>query len=107
MTDILLVATDLDGTLIGNGEQPRDYRAFRDFLRRFRVDWHTRWAIVTGRHADSVRSGLAELTMHGLVPDFLVLEDSRIYRRNAKGNFSPFRWWNFRVNRKRKALQRG
>ena len=104
MTQIRLLATDLDGTLIGCNDPPEAYQRFRDAVRVFRTRWRTSWAIVTGRHAEAIKGPLVRLGVHGLTPDFLVLEDARIYRRKSPGTYRPFRWWNFSVGRRRRAL---
>lgn len=106
MRQIRLLATDLDGTLIGCDEPPEAYQLFRDAVRTFRARWGMSWAIVTGRHAGAIKGPLVRLAVHGLTPDFLVLEDARIYRHNAHGKFRPFRWWNYSVGRRRRALLR-
>mgnify|MGYP006297302525 CR=1 FL=1 len=106
MSDILLLATDLDGTLVGNGERPEQYRAFRDIVYRLRRTLGSKWAIVTGRHERSMRRALNQLSIHGLIPDFLVLEDARIFRRRSSGRYSSFFWWNFSVDRRRRRLRK-
>lgn len=106
MRQIRLLATDLDGTLIGCNDRPEAYQAFRDTVRAFRARWRMSWAIVTGRHAEAIKGPMVRLAAHGLSPDFLVLEDARIYRRKSSATFRPFRWWNFSVGRRRRALLR-
>ena len=106
MRQIRLLATDLDGTLIGCNEPPEAYQELRGIVRRLRARWGTAWAIVTGRHSAAIRGPLTRLAAHGLTPDFLVLEDARIYRRSSASSFRPFRWWNFCVTRRRRALLR-
>lgn len=107
MRDLALLATDFDGTLIGEPEAPRDlYLSFRQQLRQMRLPGGTHWAIVTGRHMDLVASMSSELLMHGLAPDFFVMEDACIFHRRG-GRYWPFFFWNLGIKgRRRQQLRR-
>jgi len=101
---IRIVATDLDGTLIGNGEEPEDYRVFAAMLVDMHAQWGTRWGIITGRHLNALRGILTTLQLHRLVPDFIVVEDARIFTVDDRNVATPFFWWNMRVDARRLGL---
>ena len=103
---IRLIATDFDGTLFGMDETPADLLAFRELLKRARNEWGACWTIVTGRSRGPAESALRRLLLLGLRPDYIVLEDARIYRLAGGGRLWPFWWWNFQVTRRRRALFR-
>jgi len=106
---IALVGTDFDGTVFAGGDTTAaavHYQAFRGQLRQLRQSCGTRWAMVTGRHVAAMPMVLNEMMMHGLIPDFMVMEDARIYRRRGV-RFRPFWWWNFTIwVRRRRQLAR-
>jgi len=106
---IALIGTDFDGTVFAGGDtmvSAEHYRAFRRQLQHLRGAFGTRWAVVTGRHVSAMPLLLNELLMHGLSPDFMVMEDARIYRRRGS-RFRPFWWWNFSIwLRRRRQLAR-
>ena len=106
---IALIGTDFDGTVFAGGDTmaaAEHYRAFRGQLQHLRGAFGTHWAVVTGRHVSAMPLLLNELLMHGLSPDFMVMEDARIYRRRGS-RFRPFWWWNFSIwLRRRRQLAR-
>lgn len=99
-----MVCTDLDGTLLGKLPRPDDVMAFRAVLLRLRRQYNAVWTIATGRRLDDLQAILMEFMTTGLIPDFLILEDAYIFKRNNRGRFSPFRWWNRRIRRQRMRL---
>ena len=103
---IRLLATDLDGTLVGNGEGGEELFAFRQLLVEIRSRWNTQWAIITGRHMSTMRGVLVHFLCAGLSPDFVVLEDARIYRHVGNGRLLPYWWWNFLIGRRRRRMVR-
>jgi len=106
MNCIRMLVTDLDGTLIAQGEEAEDFLRFRHCLRILRGGCRTAWVIATGRHRSSIEAVLGGLLVRGLTPDVLVLEDARIYKRMGSGAFRPFFLWNFGVSRRRAAWRR-
>ncbi len=106
MKTIYLIATDLDGTLVGQGANADDYLEFRMILKKLRGGFNTRWAIVTGRHRAGIDGILGQFMIRGLFPDYLVLEDALIFARTRGGAFRPYRLWNFRVAWRRSAWRR-
>jgi hypothetical protein len=98
-----LLATDYDGTLIDQPEpSPAEMMAFRQRLRELRRLCGTRWAVVTGRHLPFIPELRSRLLLHGLLPDFLVMEDACIFQRRGM-RYWPFWWWNFGIGRRRRA----
>jgi hydroxymethylpyrimidine pyrophosphatase-like HAD family hydrolase len=104
MSQISLICTDLDGTLFSDDLRPDQLLRFRGLCQQAFRRWRARWAIVTGRPLADMRPILMDFMTLGMVPDFLVLEDSLIHARNRRGRFSPFWWWNFNVRRRRARL---
>lgn len=107
MACIRLLATDFDGTLLGSPQDGRDaYARFRQQIRHFRHHYDMQWAVITGRHVQAIPVVVGELLMHGLVPDFLVMEDACIYQRWSS-RYWPCWWWNLGVNlRRRRQVRR-
>lgn len=107
MPEIRLLVTDLDGTLVGNGETPADFQRFRECLGDLRSRHRTRWAIITGRHMRALRPMVGQFRVWGLVPDYAVVEDARIFERGPGGRLVPFLFWNARIDVLRFAVNRG
>lgn len=100
---IRLLATDLDGTLVGSEETPTEYEAFArkvlDIRRR-----GGKWCIVTGRHLSALRPQLVEFYYMRLIPDMVVVEDARIFTLNHRLRAMPFLAWNAMVDVRRLLL---
>ena len=106
MNSIRMICTDLDGTLLKESESQSGLRRFGSLLADCKRRWRTQWAVVTGRRKVDVEPVLLHFLVFGMRPDFLVVEDGLIYRRNSRGAFIPFWWWNFNIMRKRFHLGR-
>ena len=104
---IRLLATDFDGTLRHLHTWQEDaFAVFREQLGALRLHCQTRWAIVTGRHVEMLPVLRTELFLRGLTPDFMVMEDARIYRRVGR-HFLPFLFWNGAISwRRQRQLRR-
>lgn len=103
MARIALLATDYDGTLAqGPVVEVAHFAAFRQRLRLLRQRDRTRWAIVTGRHAPLIPIIREVLLLHGLAPDFMVMEDACIYRRHGM-RYWPYWLWNAGIGRRRRS----
>ena len=59
MQDIQLMATDLDGTLIGSVDEFPLYSSFRDRIMRLRRENDAVWAVCSGRTFRSFRALLS------------------------------------------------
>lgn len=71
MDDLILLATDLDRTLLPNGAQPESPLA-RPRFRRFVARPEVRLAYVTGRHRELVEAAMAEYDLPR--PDFVIAD---------------------------------
>ena len=89
-----LVATDLDGTLIGAADTPDGLISFGQRLRELRASHNTRWVIITGRQLAAANDVLDQFASLGLFPDFLVTEDARVHDYGKAGIPMPHRRWN-------------
>lgn len=79
MMDQLLVCTDLDRTLIPNGESPESPQA-RAYFRQFVADSRVTLVYVTGRHLELVEMAIAEYQLP--TPNFIIADvGSSIYQR--------------------------
>ena len=83
MADRLLLATDLDRTLLPNGPQPESPQA-RPWLARLIAEAGLTLAFVSGRHLELVESAIAEF--HLPRPDFVIGDvGTTVYRREGEG----------------------
>ncbi len=96
MEDIRLIATDLDGTLIGNADEFPMYSEFRDRLMRLQRENGTAWAVITGRTFRSFREFFAPLKVMGLAPDVIIIRHAYIYTLGKFG-YKPHVFWNLRI----------
>ncbi len=103
---ITLACTDFDGTLVLGTPNADDLIAWRDALASLRRRWRTRWAVVTGRPLEDLLPLLGLFTSYALFPDYVVVADALIFKRDAVGRFRPFRLWNLRIAWRRHSLFR-
>jgi hydroxymethylpyrimidine pyrophosphatase-like HAD family hydrolase len=82
---IKLIATDLDGTLIGNADEMPVYSEFAARMRGFRASTGTVWVVMSGRSLRSFMEYSEPLRNVGLLPDYAVLRYTLIYRREGEG----------------------
>ena len=88
---ITLVCTDFDGTLYKGTPDAEDLLAFRDSLESLRRVHGARWAIVTGRPLPDLVPLMGMFMSYKLFPDFAVVADAFIFKRNAVGRFPHHR----------------
>lgn len=93
MNPIRLIATDLDGTLIGSAAELPMYAAFRGLMNEFRRRNNAVWAICTGRSLLSFKSFFSPMGMMSIRPDFVVVEHAYIYGWSQIG-YVPHILWN-------------
>lgn len=90
MDETLLLATDLDRTLLPNGDQPESASA-RPLFRWFVARPQVRLVYVTGRHQELVAAAIAEYQLPQ--PDFVIADvGSSLYEVQA-GNWRPIDDW--------------
>lgn len=93
---IRLVATDLDGTLLGYHPQFGVYSAFRDTIDDLRRTNRAYWAICTGRSLSSFRAVFKPLLRFGVAPDFVIVQHAYLFSCSRLG-YTPHWGWNLKV----------
>jgi len=91
-----MIATDLDGTLIGSANEFPLYSKFRDRLGELRKNHGMIWVACTGRSISSFRSFFSPMRMMGLMPDFVIVDHAYIYEVGQYGCI-PHVLWNLRI----------
>lgn len=94
---IKLLATDLDGTLIGDSDGFVLYSEFRKRLHNLSRIYDTIWVVCTGRSLRSFEYVFAPLKTMGLSPEYIITEHAYIYRRLRSGRYRPHYLWNFMI----------
>lgn len=94
--DIRLIATDLDGTLIGHIDQLPLYTTYREALESIRRENGTVWVVCTGRTKHSFMAFFTPMRQFGITPDFVILRHAYIYGLTAFGYF-PHAFWNAHI----------
>lgn len=96
METLRLLATDLDGTLIGGADEFPVYSDLRARVSLLREQYGAAWAICTGRSYRSFREFFSPMRTMGLTPDFVIVHHAFIYARWRFGYF-PHLLWNLRI----------
>jgi len=82
---IRLLATDLDGTVMGHRDDRTLYPEFKAVLDELRRSEGMKWVICTGRHYGSYRRFSRSMERAGVAPDFVVTRRLRVFGRTQKG----------------------
>jgi len=96
MNEIRLIATDLDGTIIGRTEEYHIYGEFRDKIDDLRYKHGATWAVCTGRSLSSFKHFFGPLFLIGIRPDFVIARHAYIYSLGRYG-YTPHWVWNFSI----------
>ncbi len=96
MADIRLIATDLDGTLIGSANEFHLYESFRDTINELRVENKAIWVVCTGRSLHGFFDVFTAMRILGAVPDMVVARHAYIYSKTIFG-YMPHVLWNMRI----------
>ncbi len=96
MADIRLIATDLDGTLIGSASDLPLYMSFKDKLNHLRARFDTKWVACTGRSMGSFQAFFFPMRTMGVMPDFVIIRHAYIYGLTKCG-YVPHVIWNLRT----------
>ncbi|MDE0837710.1 MAG: HAD hydrolase family protein [Kiritimatiellae bacterium] len=100
-----LLATDLDGTLIGSANELPLYLTFHDRIEHLRAANGAQWAACTGRTFRSFWEFFMPMRRYGVVPDYVIIRHAFIYRLTVLG-YVPHVSWNvgtlFRIWRETK-----
>lgn len=94
MSDIKLIATDLDGTLIGSANEFSLYETFGERLSAWRAKHGVLWVACTGRSLKSFLHLFSPMSTMGLAPDYIIIRHAYIYRLTRFG-YRPHYAWNF------------
>lgn len=109
MPEIKILATDLDGTLVGGATDLPFYPAFRDCLSELKRRYGTIWVVCTGRSRSSFHDFFTPLKILGLRPDYVIVRHAYIYGVTSLG-YIPHLFWNiclaYVLHRKKAALAR-
>lgn len=96
MADIRLIATDLDGTLIGSVNEFPLYTDYRAVILKMRAENGVLWAACTGRSLRSYREFFSPMRMMGIMPDFVIVSHAYTYSLTPFG-YMPHILWNLRI----------
>ncbi len=92
MSDICLLSTDFDGTLIGFGSESRCPAAFalvlEDLMSRGGL-----WAINTGRSLDHALDGIERFGAP-FAPNFLLTNEREVFRKDGRADWAAHGQWN-------------
>jgi len=98
MTKIDLLATDLDGTVIGPAEDLHLYSIARDRINDLRDRNGMIWVVCTGRSLRSFKSFFAPMRIMDAVPDYVIARHAYIYGNRSFG-YTPHVLWNMAIRR--------
>ncbi|MDA0989180.1 MAG: HAD hydrolase family protein [Verrucomicrobia bacterium] len=96
MAHIGLIATDLDGTLIGSANELPLYTDFNARIDNLRSTNQTIWAACTGRTFSSFWEFFLPMRRMGILPDYVIIRHAFIYRLTKFG-FLPHLAWNINI----------
>ncbi len=94
--DIALIATDLDGTLIGSANELPIYTEFRSKIRELRETRDVVWAACTGRSRKSFQEFFSPMQQMNIAPKYIIVKHAYIYELGKLG-YRPHFTWNFRI----------
>ncbi|MBN1557069.1 MAG: HAD hydrolase family protein, partial [Lentisphaerae bacterium] len=95
-TDIRLIATDLDGTLIGSANDFPLYHDFRERINDIRRRRNAVWVVCTGRSRKSFHAFFKPMSQMGLLPDYVIVRHAYIYSLTRFG-YLPHVPWNLHI----------
>jgi hydroxymethylpyrimidine pyrophosphatase-like HAD family hydrolase len=93
---IRLLATDLDGTLIGGTDEFHLFAEFEELLVELRGRYGMAWAVCTGRRHRSFARMMDPMRTLGLLPDYVIVRHAYIYKLTRFG-YLPHVAWNARI----------
>ena len=92
-----ILATDLDGTLIGGTGDFSLYDNFRSRLEAMQAADGTVWVVCTGRSLRSFQHLFSPMKIMGFMPDYVIVNHAYIYRRTKSGRYRPHHSWNLMI----------
>jgi hydroxymethylpyrimidine pyrophosphatase-like HAD family hydrolase len=93
---IEMLATDLDGTVIGGVQEFPLYAEFRRELARLQETCGTVWIACTGRALSSFKEFMQPLSRMGVEPDYAIVRHAYIFVRSRIGWY-PHVLWNLHI----------
>ena len=93
-TQIRLLSTDFDGTLVDHDANPQVSPALFEAFAALRESG-VLWAVNTGRVLWHIESGLSEYKFP-IVPDFVLTSEREVFHRSPNGGWQDFGDWNTR-----------
>jgi len=96
VSDIQLIAVDLDGTLIGPMDEFHSYSSFRQRLRSLTSISKMVWAVNTGRGIADFKQVFSPLLHLGVEPDFIIVRHAYVYGVGRYG-YWPHVLWNLQT----------
>ena len=84
MNVIQLLATDLDGTLIGSATEFPLYNSYREKVTELKRNYNTIWVACTGRDLSSFKRFFSPMRSMGMEPDGLFPRDPEPTARNLR-----------------------
>ncbi len=96
MPALKLIATDLDGTVIGDDADVSLFSEFGRLLSTYRERYGTQWVICSGRSRKSIERSIEPLRALHLNPDYGIVQSSFVYE-NRNHALHPRHRWNFGV----------
>ncbi len=96
-SEILLISTDFDGTLVAHDSDPVLDFACMELIAQMKENGAA-WAINTGRSVELLESGLLDFDFP-VHPDFILTSERDVFRpaSNGNGGWEAFGDWNKRV----------
>jgi HAD superfamily hydrolase (TIGR01484 family) len=102
-SEIKLLSTDFDGTLVAHDNHPVFDERCMDLIRQLQRDGAL-WAINTGRSVDLLESGLADFAFP-FRPDFILTSERDVFRPSETGGaWEAYGDWNDRCARDHREL---
>lgn len=97
LADVALIATDLDGTLIGSANELPIYTDFRAKIRELREAQGVVWVACTGRSRRSFHEFFSPMQQMNIAPEFIIVKHAYIYRLTRLG-YVPHVMWNTHIH---------
>lgn len=95
-SDIKLLVTDLDGTLIGSANEFPLYADFKEHLDELRASDKTLWVACTGRTYRSFSEFFYPMQSMGILPDYIIVRHAYILV-HTKAGYIPRLFWNLHI----------
>lgn len=95
---IRIIATDLDGTLIGGSGDLPLYDDFKKRLETLKSRYGATWVVCTGRSLRGFNQLFSSMKLMGFAPEYIIVKHAYIYRLTRSGNYRPHYGWNILIH---------